>query len=129
MSTLKVNTIQNITAAHSSTPEEIAQGRAKVWVSFNGTGTVAIRDSFNTSSITDNGTGLFQVNFSSALSNTNFCVSGMGGDAETQFGAYMIDLSPGSNHQRTTSSVQVFTSSSQSLLDVSFNSVVIFGDQ
>ena len=129
MSTLKVDTLQDSSGNNASTTAQIEQGRAKVWVNFNGTGTVAIRDSFNTSSITDNGTGLFQVNFSSALSNTNFCVSGMGGDAETQFGAYMIDLSPGSNHQRTTSSVQVFTSSSQSLLDVSFNSVVVFGDQ
>ena len=128
MSTLKVNTIQNTSGGSSSTPEQIEQGRAKVWVCFNGTGTVAIRDTFNTSSITDNGTGLFQVNFSSAFSNTNFCVSGMGSDAETQFGAYMIDLSPGSSHQRTTSSVQVFTSSSQSLQDTEFNSVAVFGD-
>ena len=129
MSTLKVNTIQNTSAAHSSTPEQIAQGRAKVWVCFNGTSTVAIRDSFNTSSITDEGTGLFKVNFTSAFSNTNFCVSGMGSDSQSQFGAYMVDLSPNGNHPRTTSSVSVFTCSSQSLQDTTFNSVAIFGDQ
>ena len=128
MSTLKVNTIQNTSAAHSSTPEQIAQGRAKVWVCFNGTGTIAIRDSFNTSSITDNGTGIYKVNFSTALSNTNFCVSGMGSDAQTQFGAYMIDSSSNSSHLRTTSSVTVFSLSSQSLLDTTFNNVVVFGD-
>lgn len=74
MSTLKVNTIQNTSAAHSSTPEEIAQGRAKVWVSFNGTGTVAIRDSFNVSSITDNGnSGAYTINFSNAMADGNYC--------------------------------------------------------
>ena len=74
MSTLKVNTIQNTSAAHSSTPEEIAQGRAKAWVNFNGTGTVAIRDSFNVSSITDLSTGKYKITYSSAFSNTNYCI-------------------------------------------------------
>ena len=128
MSTLKVNTIQNTSGGSSSTPEQIEQGRAKVWVCFNGTGTVAIRDSFNTSSITDNGTGLFKINFSTALSNTNFCVAGMGSDAQSQFGAYMVDLSSNSSHTRTTSSTSVFTGSSSSLFDVTFNNVVVFGD-
>jgi len=72
MSTLKVNTIQNTSAAHSSTPEEIAQGRAKSWINFNGSGTVAIRDSFNVSSLTDNGTGNYTVSFSTAMANTNY---------------------------------------------------------
>ena len=46
---------------------------AKAWVNFNGTGTVAIRDSYNVSSITDLGTGYYTVNFSTVLSNTNYC--------------------------------------------------------
>ena len=45
---------------------------AKAWVNFNGTGTVAIKDSFNVSSITDNGTGDYDINFTSAFSNTNY---------------------------------------------------------
>ena len=72
MSTLKVNTIQNTSAANSSTPEEIAQGRAKSWINFNGSGTVAIRDSFNVSSLTDNGTGNYTVSFSTAMANTTY---------------------------------------------------------
>ena len=72
MSTLKVNTIQNTSAAHSSTPEEIAQGRAKSWINFNASGTVAIRDSFNVSSLTDNGTGNYTVSFSTAMANTTY---------------------------------------------------------
>ena len=83
MSTLKVNTIQNTSAAHSSTPEEIAQGRAKAWINFNGSGTIAIRDSFNISSITDNGTGDYTVTFSSAMASTNFVVTGSSGATST----------------------------------------------
>ena len=53
MSTLKVNTIQNTSGGSSSTPEQIEQGRAKAWVNFDGSGTIAIRDSFNISSSVD----------------------------------------------------------------------------
>jgi hypothetical protein len=48
---------------------------AKAWVNFNGSGTVAIRDSYNVSSITDNATGRWRVNFSTNLDNANFSVS------------------------------------------------------
>ena len=48
----------------------------KAWVNFNGTGTVAIRDDFNVSSITDNNTGDYTVNFTNALSDANYTVSG-----------------------------------------------------
>tara|TARA_R100000734_G_C3312206_1_gene103189 strand:+ start:1276 stop:1665 length:390 start_codon:yes stop_codon:yes gene_type:complete len=129
MSTLKVNNIQTASGGSNSTPEQIEQGRAKVWVCFNGTGTVSIRDSFNTSSITDNGTGSYTINFSTALSNTNFCTSGLGSDAQTQFGAYMMDSSSNSSYTRTTGSVSVYTLSSQSLLDTTFTNVVVHGDE
>jgi hypothetical protein len=45
---------------------------ARAWVNFNGTGTVAIRGSGNVSSITDNGTGDYTVNFTTAMSDTNY---------------------------------------------------------
>jgi hypothetical protein len=48
---------------------------AKAWVNFNGQGTVAIRDSYNVSSITDNSTGNYTVNYSTAFSNANYCVN------------------------------------------------------
>ena len=53
---------------------------AKAWVNFNGTGTVSIRGSFNVSSITDNGTGDFTVNFTNSLSDANYAtiVNGLG---------------------------------------------------
>lgn len=46
------------------------------WVRFNGTGTPAIADSYNVTSITDNGTGDYTVNWTTAFSNANYCVVG-----------------------------------------------------
>jgi len=51
-----------------------ASGLAKAWVNFSGTGTVAIRASFNVSSITDNGTGDYTVNFTTAMVDANYSV-------------------------------------------------------
>jgi hypothetical protein len=44
---------------------------ARAWVNFNGTGTVAIRDSGNVSSITDNGNGDYDINLTTAMPDTN----------------------------------------------------------
>ena len=76
MSTLKVATIQDTSGNNSSTPEQVAQGRAKAWVLFNGKNTVAIRDSFNVTSLTDNGTGDYTITFTTAMSSANYAVAG-----------------------------------------------------
>jgi hypothetical protein len=47
----------------------------RAWVNFNGTGTVAIRESGNVSSITDNGTGDYTVNFTTAMPDANYSTS------------------------------------------------------
>lgn len=49
---------------------------ARAWVNFNGIGTVAIRDSKNVSSITDNGVGNYTINFTSAMANANYATVG-----------------------------------------------------
>jgi hypothetical protein len=51
----------------------------RAWVNFNGTGTVAIRASGNVSSITDNGVGQYTINFTSAMPDTNYSASILGG--------------------------------------------------
>ena len=61
----------------------------RAWVNFNGTGTVAIRASGNVSSITDNGTGDYTINFTTAIPDTNYCPYGIcGGNVS---GAYSIN--------------------------------------
>ena len=63
-----------IPAAKLGTTEQSQLCRA--WVNFNGTGTVAIRASYNVSSITDNGVGVYTVNFTNALLDGNYTVKG-----------------------------------------------------
>jgi hypothetical protein len=60
-----------------------ASGLCKAWVNFNGTGVVAIRASYNVSSITDNGTGDYTVNFTTALADANFAASVKSADIAT----------------------------------------------
>ena len=60
---------------------------AKAWVNFNGTGTVAIRDSYNVSSITDNAVGQYYVNFSTPMNNTNYAVFGLAANSISSFAA------------------------------------------
>jgi hypothetical protein len=85
MSTLRVTNIQDTAGANSLTTAQIYNGAAKAWVNFNGTGAVAIRASFNVSSITDNGTGDYTVNFTNAMSDSNFCAI-FAGSETTNFG-------------------------------------------
>lgn len=72
LATAKITTLADSAGSNTSTPAEIASGRAKAWVNFNGTSTVAIRASYNVSSITDGGTGRYTVNFTTALSDANY---------------------------------------------------------
>ena len=74
--TLKVDTIQNTSAAHSSTTQQIAEGRAKAWVQWNSDGTLSIYDSFNISSVSDDGVGQFTVNIDTNMANANYVVVG-----------------------------------------------------
>lgn len=77
MSTAKFDTLSNVAGTQTVPVATVAQGSAKAWVNFNGTGTVAIRASFNVTSITDNGTGDYTINFTTALSDANYSFNGM----------------------------------------------------
>ena len=74
MSTLKLDTLSNKAGTASVPSDTIVSGTAKAWVNFDGTGTVAIRRAFNVSSITDNATGDYTVNFTNAMPDENFAV-------------------------------------------------------
>lgn len=56
-----------------------ARGIAKAWVNFNGIGTIAVRDSENVSSLTDNGQGDHTVNFSNAFGSADYVSAGFAG--------------------------------------------------
>lgn len=72
MSTVRTNTLSNAAGSASVPVDTVISGSAKAWVNFNGTGTVAIRAAFNVSSITDNGTGDYTVNFTTAMTDANY---------------------------------------------------------
>ena len=86
-SQLKVDTITGVTTAGSvavtgegnSTTTNLQQGLVKAWINLNGTGTIATRDSFNSASITDNGTGEYIDTFTNPMVNTTYSVSGESG--------------------------------------------------
>ena len=71
---------------------------ARAWVNFNGTGTVAIRASGNVSSITDNGSGDYTVNFTTAMPDANYALAGMG----TNEGAAQVIMRNNAVAQTTT---------------------------
>ena len=75
-SILRVDTITDASSNNSIATSFVAGGSAKQWIHFNGTGTVAILDSFNNTSITDNGTGDYQVTIANDMANDDFSVSG-----------------------------------------------------
>jgi hypothetical protein len=70
------DTIETGAGADIST-SYVVNGSAKAWVNFNGTGTIAARDSLNLSSLTDNAGGDYTVTFSSALGNTDYAPTGI----------------------------------------------------
>jgi hypothetical protein len=90
MSTLRLTTLSNQGGTASVPSDTVINGTAKAWVNFNGTGTVAIRASFNVSSITDNGTGNYTVNFTNPVPDANFatsiCADGGNGYIGTTYG-------------------------------------------
>jgi len=66
MSTLTISNLSDGTTTVATS--YITNGSAKAWVNFNGTGTIAIRTSQGVTSLTDNGTGDYTVNFSTSFS-------------------------------------------------------------
>jgi len=66
----------------------------RAWVNFNGTGTVAIRASGNVSSITDNGTGQYSINFTTAMPDANYCFQVNAQDANNGMGVPTAQADP-----------------------------------
>ena len=80
MATLKTNTLTGTSTAGSiavtgegnSTTTNLQQGLIKVWHNFDGEGTIATRDSFNSSGLTDNGTGDYSITITNDFANPNY---------------------------------------------------------
>lgn len=96
----------------------------RAWVNFNGTGTVAIRASGNVTSITDNGTGDYTVNFTTAMPDANYSYVGTAG----RNGATATTIVDGTDVVPTTSAFDVHTrrNSDNIQVDAAYVYVAIF---
>ena len=130
MSTLKVTTIQDTSGGNASTSEQINQGRAKAWISFDGEGTIAINDSFNISSIADNATGEYTVTLSTAMSNANYSIV-LGCKSRLSNRNTVANAGGTSENDPTTTAFQIVTmgSTNNSMTDGAFVFAAVFGDQ
>ena len=95
---------------------------ARAWVSFNGTGTIAIVDSHNVSSLTDNGTGSYTINFSNNMSTTTYVTNATARWIEQRAGVYY-------GYQLAASTrVATCTAGTQTAADSDTVFAVVFGD-
>ena len=99
-----------LATAESTLAQFNASGSAPVyacraWVNFNGTGTVAIRASGNVSSITDNGTGDYTVNFTTAMPDANYAAVGSS-ESENLLSMRVVVFQ---NNYRSTSAIRLIT--------------------
>ena len=123
MSVLKADTIQSTGGGAATLTKQHA---AKAWINLNGTGTIAARDSFNLSSLTDNGTGLYTKSFTSSFGNANYTTCCSGGRADDEL---MNVTQPQSSTAPTTSSIKFgVTYVNGTNFDVPFVGSSEFGD-
>ena len=111
---------------------ESSPAAAKAWVNFNGTGifspnpsTSKIRSSYNVSSITKNGTGDYNVNFTSAMTDANYVLAGSNSFALNTNGSSGAILAP---YIKLTSSIQVRTNLINAGQESQMVDVAIFGN-
>jgi len=124
MSTVKVNDLMKVDGSIPTVKGQ--QLIPTAWINFNGTSTVAIKDSENVSSISDNGTGQYSVTFTTTMSDANYAavtagMSPVAGDGKAT-GTYTF------NHTATTCSITNLNHSN-SFQDVSGLSLVVMGGQ
>jgi len=121
----------NLTVTGSITGGSISVANSlRAWVNFNGTGTVSIRASGNVTSITDNGTGDYTVNFTTAMPDANYspAFSTKYRDSVGSLGAVWAEITDkvGIASAMTTTSLRITTASSSTIYDIPVVGVSIF---
>jgi len=105
-------------SGEGSAQTSIQQGLAKAWCHFNGSGTVAIQDSFNVASLTDRGTGLYTVLFTNDMGNANHCSSGsVKKDDSNDDANIMIQIGGHSSYTTVVGEIRVLTKRVKEALD------------
>ena len=125
------SSLTGVGGADTSLSNLTATGENKVcqaWCNFNGTGTIALRDSHNVSSLVDHETGRWNVNFTNNLGNANYSISGQSGDFDSASRAPSDQIC--TFHVPTTSTVgvQALYIHGDSRQDSDYVSCMVFGD-
>ena len=124
-SELRVNTLKDASGNNSVALSTVASGTAKAWADFDG-GDPTIRDSFNTSSFGDNGTGDHTQNLTNAMSSENYSYQGSGQTTLSNFPAY---LTPDRLAAHTSSAMRaILASSNNTATDGIYSASAFFGD-
>ena len=121
MSTLNVSNITDGTTTVDTS--YVLNGSAKSWVNFDGTGTIATRDSFNVASLTDQGAGTYDINLTSNMNNNDYSVSSIARGNDQVIGHSAANL--------TTSYARVYAvdlDGNRGIADTDTVSVQVFGD-
>ena len=127
-SELRVNTLKDAAGNNSIATSFVAGGSVKAWHSFNGTGTVATRGSFNVSSLTDTTTGQYATVFTNSMSDGNYSHSGFSehdGGTHALFATSNKDNNPPST---TKAGIDSFRGSDNTAVDSSQMTHIIVGD-
>ena len=130
-SILRVNTLTDASSNNSTAMSTINKGTAKVWINFNGAGTIAARDSFNVASLTDEGVGAYQTNLTTSLDNTNYAVTGSAGSSGTATGCWHttgFNVNTYNTSNTTSSFHQQIYYTTSNVADVGFVYSAILGD-
>lgn len=133
MSTLSVGTIQSSTTSPPTINNSAGTAIGtfcRAWVNFNGTGTVAIRASFNVTSITDDAQGQYTVNFTNAMVDANYVMgsaSQRGATSAAANAAFISFNSSATQPALAAGSFRISTLTAEgSLIDFTVNTVAIF---
>ena len=100
-SILRVNTLTDASSNNSTPMATVASGSAKSWIKYNGTGTIAITDSFNVASITDETTGTTTVTFTSAMDNANYSIKAQNSENALHIQVVSANQATSAYRQRT----------------------------
>lgn len=124
MSNLFVDNFGKRDQSAKITADTLLQGTAKAWFNLNGTGTIAVRDSFNVSSFTDNGTGNYRSTFATAFPNANYSAAQCCGNGLAFAGASCDQVDKTPSYQNN-----IYTwASSITISDINTVQYSFFGD-
>ena len=114
-------------AGEATASTNLQQGLAKAWIDFDGTGTIATSDSFNITSIADNGTGDYSVTIANDMASSNYVHAGNSGGANSTSAGAVYAYDQGTTRTATLFRVLTVTNSG-SVVDTPTINIMVSGD-